>query len=264
MKTSAQNGHFFGRRKELARLTAAIRERQSLLIFGPPDSGKSALVDQSLANLPRSVVKQCLRVSAEGPFQRVLQQHVIRLFAAKDAVVQTAFSSDATRSHSIDSWVKKQTSGRLRSLLFSAFDRGRYWIFWDNFGQLGLAHYHFLREVIRMRKTPVYLLARGLAYEYVGQASRLFWSHEWRIELGALALEDARALLEAAIERGSMTNLDLSEFHEHVLEASRCLPGAIVRMVAMAGQPQYRYGNRVKSRLIHMDYLVQLASRFRV
>ncbi len=264
MKSSVQSGLLFGRRQELARLTAAIRERRSLLIFGPPDSGKSALVDQALTNLPGNLASRCLRVKAEGSVQRILQQHVMRLFAAKDAVVQAAFSLHAREFHSLESWVKKQTSGRLRSLLFRAFDNGRYWVFWDNVGQLGLGHYHFLREAIWMRKTPVYLLTRGLGYEYLGQASRLFWSEEWRVELGPLVPEDARALLEAAIEREGITNLDLSEFHEQVLEASRCLPGAIVSMVAMAAKPQYQYGNRVKTKLIHMDYLVQLASRVQV
>ena len=264
MKSSVQSSHLFGRRQKLARLTAAIRERRSLLIFGPPDSGKSALVAQALANLPENIANRCLQVRAEGPLQRVLQQHVIRLFAAKDAVVQAAFSSQGNESPSVESWVKKQTSGRLRSLLFRAFDNGRYWIFWDNIGRLGLAHSHFLREVIWMRKTPVYLLARGLGYEYLGQASRLFWSDEGRLELGPLAPEDARALIDAAIEKEGIRNLDLSRFHEEVLEASRNLPGAIVRMVAMATQPQYQYGNRVKTKLIHMDYLVQLASRVQV
>jgi hypothetical protein len=264
MKSSVQTGLYFGRRQELARLTAAIRGRRSLLIFGPPDSGKSALVDQALTNLPENFASRCLRVKAEGPLPRILQQHVSHLFAAKDAAVQAAFSSQAKDSLSVESWVKKQTSGRLRSLLFRAFDSGRYWIFWDNVGQLGLAHYHFLREVIWMRKTPAYLIARGFGYEHLGQAGRLFWSDEGRLELGPLAPEDARALLEAAIRREGMTNLDLSEFQEQVLEASRGLPGAIVRMVAMARQPQYQYGNRVKAKLIHLDYLMQLASRVQV
>ena len=264
MKSSVQSGLLFGRRRELVRLTAAIRERRSLLIFGPPDSGKSSLVDQALTSLPGNLASRCLRVKAEGSVQRILQQHVIRLFAAKDTVVQGAFSLQAREFHSVESWVKKQTSGRLRSLLFRAFDNGRYWVFWDSVGQLGLGHYHFLREVIWMRKTPVYLLARGLGYEYLGQASRLFWSDERRVELGPLAPEDARALLEAAVEKEGMTDLDLTEFHEQLLEASRGLPGAIVRMVAMARQPQYQYGNRVKTKLIHMDYLIQLASRVQI
>lgn len=264
MKSYLQSGLLFGRRQELARLAAAIRERRSLLISGPPDSGKSALVDQLLTNLPENLASRCLRIQTEGSLQRILQQHVIRLFAAKDATVEAAFSSQAAATQSVESWAKKQTSGRLRSLLFRAFDSGRYWVFWDNVGRLGLAHYHFLREVIWMRKTPVYLLARGLGYEYLGQVSRLYWSDEWRVELGPLVPEDARALLQAAIEKEELTNLDLTEFQEQVLEASRGLPGAILRMVAMARHPRYRYGNRVKAKLIHIDYLVQLASRVQV
>jgi hypothetical protein len=264
MKSSGQAGLFFGRRQELVRLAAAIRDRRSLLIFGPPDSGKSALVDRVLADSPGKIAKQCLRVTAEGSLQRVLQQHVIRLLAANDPVVQAAFSAQAKASRSPETWVKKQTSGRLRSLIFQAFDRSRYWLFWDNVGPLGLGHYHFLREVIRMRKTPVYLLARGLPYEHLGQGGRLFWTDELRLELGSLSAEDAGALLEAAIARKGLTSLDLTEFREQVFEASRNLPGVILKMAAMAALPQYRHGNRVKTKLIYMDYLVQLASRIQV
>jgi hypothetical protein len=245
-------------------LIGAIRERRSLVIFGPPDSGKSALVDRALAKLPLGIASNCLHVRVERPFQRVLQRHVIGLVAAKDFVAQTAFLADAGEFRSAESWVKKQTSGRLRSLLFRAFDRSRYWIFWDGGRALGLSHYHFLREVIWMRKTPVYVLARGLGYEYLGQAGRLFWSDEQRLALGPLPPEQARDLLEFAIENKGLEGLDLDGFREQVLEASRGLPGAILKMAAMAGQPQYQFGNKVKTTLIHTDYLIQLASRVQI
>lgn len=264
MEPSTQPGLFLGRRREAARLIAAIRDRRSLLIFGPPDSGKTSLVDHTLSKLPLGIASRCLHVSAKGTMQRLLQQHVIRLLEAGDPVAQQAYRKHGTRSRSMESWVRKETSGRLRSLLFRAFDRSRYWLFWDDAQRLGLSHFHFLREVIWMRKTPVYLLARGFAHEHLGQAGCLFWSDEQQLEVGPLADDDAGALLEAAIEREGLASLDLSEFRAQVLEASRHLPGAILKMVAMSGQPRYQYGKRVKTKLIHMDYLVQLASRIRV
>jgi energy-coupling factor transporter ATP-binding protein EcfA2 len=264
MKSSAQTGFLFGRRPELARVVAAIRDRQSLLIFGPPESGKSALVEHALASLPSEIARQCVRVVVEGSFQRLLQQHVVQLAAAEDPAVQAAYGKQGAGCRSAETWARKQTSGRLRSLLFQAFDRSFHWLFWDNVRQLGLAHYHFLREVIWMRKTPVCLLARGLAYEHLGQTGRLFWSDEQRLELGPLTQEDAGALLEAAIAREGLASLDLSEFREQVLEVSRNLPGIIVKMVAMAGKPRYQHGDRVKTKLIYTDYLVQLASRVQI
>lgn len=264
MRTSAQHDLLLGRQHELTRLVAAIRDRQSLLIFGPPDSGKSALVNQALLQLPSGITKQVLCVPAEGSLQRLLQQHLIQLLAAADPVVCAAYGKQSGKFRSTHTWVRKQTSGRLRSLIFQAFDQGHYWLFWDNVGQLGLGHYRFLREVIWMRKTPVYLLARGIAHEHLGQAGRLFWTDEQRLEIGSLTAEDAAALLEAAIARERLSGLDLSEFREQVLEASRNLPGVILEMTAMAALPQYRYGSRVKTKLIYMDYLVHLASRIQV
>ena len=252
---------FFGRERELERLLAAIRDRRSLLIFGVPDSGKSALVERALAALPWTMKNACLRVSAEESPQNLLRQLVMRLFAAKDAVVCAAIPAQASHPERLERWVKKQTSGRLRGLVFRAFDRGCYWTFWDDAGRLGLAHSRFLREVVRMRNTPAYLLARGVEEIDIGRAGRIFWSEDQRLELGPLANEEAQALFDAVIEREGLQGLELDEFREQVLEAGRKLPGAIVRMAAMAAQPQYRYGNTVKAKLISMEYLVQLAER---
>ena len=264
MTGSAPTCPFLGRRQELARLTKAIRNRQSLLIFGPPDCGKTALVDRALAMLPPEIARLCLRLHAEAPLPKLLRRHVEQLFAAGDPVVRAAYAAQAPNGRSIETWASSQTAGRLRSLLFRAFDQGSYRLFWDDVRRLGLAHVRFLREVIWMRKTPVYLLARSPSYEDLGQATRLFWAQDQRLELPPLAPDEAEQLFDAAIANQRLEQLDLSEFRKQVIEASRNLPGAIVKMVAMAGQPQYRYGNSVKANLIYMDYLMQLASRVQV
>lgn len=264
MSAATQSGLFLGRRHELARLVSAIRGRQSLLIIGPPDSGKSALVEQVLMKVPAEIATQCVRVRVEKKLPPLLRQQVIQLFTAGDPVIQTAYRKQEAEFRSVESWAKRQTSGRLRSLLFRAFDSGRYWLFWDDVSRLGPAHYRFLREVVWMRKTPVYLLARGLGYEFLGQAGRLLWSAEQRLELGPLAPGDARKLLVAAIKKEGLEHLELEGFHEQVLEASRGFPGAILTMAAMAKQPQYQYGKNVKTKLIYLDYLVQLAARVQI
>lgn len=264
MNLFAQTGPFVGREDESARLIRAIRDRRSLLIVGAADSGKTALVEQALSKLPWEIATRCLRVEAAGTLPRLLQQHVLKLFDAGDPVVQAGYQREGNWFRSPTAWVRKQTSGQLRSLLFQAFDRSRYWLFWDNVSHAALAHYHFLRETIRMRKTPAYLLARGTGPEYLGQAGRLFWSDEHRLGLGLLAPEDAKTLLAVAVEREGLECLDLDGFREQVLELSRGLPGAIVRMAAMAARPEYQRGKRPKTKLIYMDYLVELASRIQV
>lgn len=252
-----------GREEETSWLVAAILARRSMLIHGPPDSGKTSLVEQAVAKLPPSVAGGCLRVDASGPLRHALEETVAALFAAGDLTIEAAYSARAENFRSAKSWARKQTGRLLSNLLFRAFDKSRYWIFWDNIGRLGPAHAHFLRETIRMRKTPVYVLARDCGEEILGHAARLYWSGEQRLELPPLAAADAEELLEAAIERDRLERLELSDFRKAILEASRGLPGAILKMAAMAGEAKYQYGNRVKTKLIYTDYLIELASRVR-
>lgn len=260
----AQTELFLGRRRELARLLAAMHERRSMLLFGPPDSGKSALVEQALTRQPAGITEKCFVLLANTSMDRLLRQHAIRLLTTEDPVVQDAYEANGARFRSTKSWVRRQTGGRLRSLIFEACERGRYWIFWENAARLGTSHFHFLREVIRMRSTPVYLLARGFGHEHLGKSEHLFWSEGLRLELGPLGTKEAKGLTKAAIAREGLDDLDLSDFRQQVIEASRNLPGAIVRMVSMASRPQYRYGNKVKTKLIHTDYLMGLAARMRI
>ena len=67
----------------------------------------------------------------------------------------------------------------------------------------------------------------------------------------------ARELLERCIERFALTSLDLDDFREEMLHLSGNLPGAIVKMCEMAANPRYHYGDRVKLKLVHVDYLLQ-------
>lgn len=264
MKTHPQADIFVGRRKEVARLIASIRDRRSMVIHGPPDSGKTALISHVLSRLSPGITNRCLRVSAEGALRPLIQQQVISLFAAGDPVVQEAYREQGTRFRTAETWIRKQTGGRLRSLLFRALDQGRYWIFVDNVSGLGFSHFHLLRELIRMRETPVSFLTRGLGDEYLGPAGRLFWSDAHKLALGPLAPGEAAKLLRAVVERQGLQDLDINSFQKAILEFSRGLPGAIVEMAAMARQPQYRFGSKIKSKLLYTDYLVQLASRVQV
>jgi len=38
---------------------------------------------------------------------------------------------------------------------------------------------------------------------------------------------------------------------------SGCLPGCIVKMCELAADPRYRYGDQIKVKLVHVDYLMQ-------
>jgi hypothetical protein len=114
-----------------------------------------------------------------------------------------------------------------------------------------------IKELFSMRETPVYLVVRDAPAYKIDQFSRFFyWGRSQRLLLAPLSKPVAAEVLEWQIRRFGLGHLDLDEFREEVLELSACVPGAIVKMCAMAADKRYQFGSRVKTKLVHIDYLM--------
>ena len=61
---------------------------------------------------------------------------------------------------------------------------------------------------------------------------------------------------ERCIQKLGLEKLDLKGFREDVLRLSSSVPGTIVRMCHLAQAPEYRFGSRLKTKLIHIDCLM--------
>jgi len=249
-----------GRSRELERLTDAIRRRRSLLVWGPPDSGKTALVERCIAMLPRARSTRCLRFHVNSCLQQLLQEHLIQLGEAGDPLIRGKFAGEASRSRSFETWVRKQKSIRLRGLLYRATRENSYWLFWDDSPILGHAHSRVLDELVSMNKTPVYLTAEGFKEKHIGEGWHHYWHDGLRLELGPLRMPEGEELLERCIEWHRLSRFDLTDFRQEILELSGLLPGAIRKMAELAGQPGYQYGDRIKTRLVSVEYLRRRAA----
>jgi hypothetical protein len=108
-----------------------------------------------------------------------------------------------------------------------------------------------------MRNTPVYLLTRSLKGRAADHLLNLYWSNEHRLSLAPLPETAARNLVESCIESFALSHLDLSTFRQEVLRLSSRIPGAIVQMCALAAEPHYQSGLRVKTRLLHLDCVLK-------
>ena len=256
MKQGADCQTLIGRQAELRRLQEAIRKRESLLIWGPAGAGKTTLVAHALAGAPEEISQHCFHVSAGGTLQETLRELVRRLWEAGDTLIRKKFEADASAGGTIGKWVKAQTSLRLRGLLYRAAGEGRYWIFLDHAAPFSFAGARLLRELIWMRKTPVFLLARGRTENEIGKAIRWYWNDRQRLELGQLSLAAARKLLEHSIEACGLSRLDLTEFRDAVLQRSGLLPGAILKMCRLAAETSYQSDRRIKTKLVYVDYLL--------
>jgi hypothetical protein len=246
-----------GRRDELERLGEAVRKRQSLLIWGQCDSGKTALVSRFLASLTKERAGRCLCISMDGRVHDILREHVSRLYDARDPFVRGKFAAESTTSRSFSTWVKKQTSVRLRGLLYRAANETPYWLFWDDSPVLGWAHTRILKELIGVRRTPVYLIAQGMKEKDIGEGWHHYWHNGLRLGVGSLRTSEAKELLDECIRCRGLSRFARTSFREQILELSGLLPGAIVKMTAMAAQSRYQFGDQIKTKLIYVDYLAQ-------
>lgn len=249
-----ETGPFLGRQGELTRLQEAIRKRESLLIWGASNSGKSTLVARAISQMPERVARRCICASGNGSPQDVLRS--IAQGLAEDTLFRAKFRADTGYGASFSHWVNEQSSLRLRGLLYRAAGAGEYWIFLEDLAPMSHLLARIVKELMWNQKTPVYAIATGWTYTELGHGAQLYWNDRQRLHVGAMPPAAAKELLEFAIRQFGLSRFDLEGFREDILDFSAMLPGAIVRMCGAAADCQYHFEGRIKTKLLHVDYLV--------
>ena len=247
---------FIGRQEELHFLRNAITGRKGLLVWGPAGAGKTMLVLKTLSALPATIGKNCLYVSGMEGLQDLLRQILRLLFDLEDPALRGRLRREGVSLRAFQPWLQTQPATRLRGALYRSAAEGEYWIFLDHLPPLTHAVGRVVKELVRMRNTPVYLLARGVAEQEIGHVTDIYWGDPHRLALGALPGAAARELLEDCIQRFGLSHFDLHDFRKEVLHFSGRLPGGIVKMCALAAEPRYQYGSQIKTSLIYIDYLI--------
>lgn len=256
-QVSATFERLIGRDREARQLRQALRKRQSQLIWGPADSGKTFLIGHVLAKLSTHERRRC--IGWAGPAtRRQLVEHLIRgLYLAGDPFVRNKVQADSFDQGTLSRWMAEQSALRLRGILFSATERGDYRVFVDHASPLSQTLAELLKEIVHRTQTPVYLAGRSYSQAEIGYVWSLYWTDEYRLAVRPLSGGAARELLDTCIKRYALNTLDLHGFREELLALSGHLPGAIAKMCKLAADPRYRFGDRVKLKLIHVDYLMQ-------
>jgi len=257
MSGTVQRGTLVGRREELRVLRVAIQKRESRLLWGSMDTGKTALVKTAISELPDAEQQKCVYWAGAASGRQLLSYFVGQLYEKGDSYVRRKVHADGASDASLHRWLSKQSSLRLRGILFTASASGDYRFFVDHFPAPTHNMTRLMKEIMYQCGTPVYLVARGISHQEIGYAWSLYWNDSLRLHLGPLRKKHARDLLELCIRDFGLNSLDLEDFREDVLRLSGLLPGSIVKMSKLAANSRYHYGDRIKIKLVHVDYLMQ-------
>jgi hypothetical protein len=257
MTQTVQPETLVGRREELRALRIAIQKRASRLVWGPMDAGKTSLVKTAISELPDAERRKCVYWAGVASARQLLSYFVGQLYEKGDSYVREKVHADGGNDASLHQWLNKQSSLRLRGILFTASTAGDYRFFVDHFPPPTHNMARLMKEIIYRCGTPVYLIARGMSQQEIGYAWSLYWNDSLRLHLGALHERHARQLLELCIHDFGLNSLDLENFREEVLHLSGLLPGSILKMSRLAADSRYHYGYRIKIKLVHVDYLMQ-------
>lgn len=104
-------------------------------------------------------------------------------------------------------------------------------------------------------------VAPGWTHRELGHGAQLYWNDQQRLHVGSLPLAEAYRLLDWAIQKFGLAQFDLDGFREDILEFSGLLPGAILRMCEAAMDSHYHFDGRIKTKLLHVDYLMKHCNR---
>jgi hypothetical protein len=257
MTESAQIETLVGRREELRELRAAIQKGESRLVCGPMDAGKTALIQKAISELPDADRRKCVYWTGAASGRQLISHFVGRLYELGDSFVRKKVHADGAAENSLHQWLLGQSSLRLRGILFTASTQGDYRFFVDHFAPATHHMARLLKEFMYRCKTPVYLAAQGYSKAEIGYAWSLYWHDGLRIRLGPLGERTALKLLEICIHNFGLGLLDLDDFRKDVLHLSGRLPGSIVKMCELAAHSRYHYGDHIKIKLVHVDYLMR-------
>jgi hypothetical protein len=248
---------FLDRERESRRIEEALLKKKNLLISGPAGIGKTALLQHVIGRVPAALANKCLYLETFKDLRDLLRKLIRAVYQARSPQLRRELHSLGVSRANLDAWLKSLSTSRLKGTLYRAAEGGDYRVVLDHVPPLTHANAKVVKELFWMRETPVYLLMRDDSEDRIAQLTRFFyWGEEERLTLGPLPPQSARRLMENCIRTFGLAGFDLEQLREEVLAFSKCVPGAIVKMCALAADPRYQYGERIKTKLVHIDYLM--------
>ncbi len=216
----------------MRRIEEAVLRGESLVVFGPAGSGKTALVQSVTASTKRAVYME---------HRPVLHDMLTSL-----ATTLVHLPSDKC---------DEQTSVHLRGLIWRALAANPCLLMLDGIEGSSFPAYRFFQRVYHIPGMVMIAVSRDALR--LGELHRLFWDPRRTVQVAPLSDPEASTLFDLAADRFGLREFDLADFRPRVLDNAKGNPGQIVEMCRMAQHPQYHTGKHILFAPLHIDLMAR-------
>jgi hypothetical protein len=231
------NDALLERSMELSHLRQRIAQRKSLLLFGDQGVGKTRLLQQ-IATSNKDVL------------------YVAKGHAPREFLLALIDVLDRTRVTTVARPRNLQTMSvlSLKGVAQKGLEISNRILMIDHVQSPTMALGHLIKELNYYGRTPVIFAARSQHMEDIGSLRSLCTDKSERLELRnwpeAIAMEFARQrAIDAKLEASN-----LESALPAMVEMSHGNPGAILQMIEMAKQSQYRLEDQIKVHILYLDF----------
>lgn len=228
-----------GRTEELARLQAQAAKRKSMLLFGPEGVGKTRLLQMFAKTQPYSLYvphlhnpKDMLQALFDG--LRALKKRELRL-------------PESTRSLSTPS---------LKGIVRRALAEFPFVLVLDHVAGPSRVVTGLIKEFSDYEQRSIIFAARTPHMEDIGALQSMCADRSERLELKNFPVPIALEFARQEAVRAGVDAKNLEATLHSIVEWSGGNPGAVLRMLKMAGMEKYRTEDQVKSHVLYLDFLM--------
>jgi AAA ATPase domain len=238
----------FDRTEEIGLLRTRLAARKSVLVHGPSGVGKTLLLKHLLPEF-----EYALYCPATPSTQVVFRCLAEILSRKRDATVERI-----CKGHTESLLTKSSVS--LRGIVTDALRSGKYTVVLDHLYRPSQSFAAAVREILYLCSTPVIAVARSPHMEDAGFVAPLLSDRSEKLAIRNFDAETAALFADQLVSQKKLSASNLKPVLEKLVEFSEGNPGAIVRMLEMAGQTKYRTDDHIKWSPLYIDFKMERVS----